>query len=79
MPIASGTVEVRSNRPTGTFIIDNQVFYFPASVKDNMSPAMSNSATLSYNDLDDLVASKSFRGTIGPEFLVISPLTAMLQ
>jgi hypothetical protein len=39
MPIARGLVEVRSNRLTGTFIIDNQVFNFSASVGGDMSPA----------------------------------------
>jgi hypothetical protein len=72
MPIAGGLVEVRSNRLTGTFNIDNQVFYFSASVGGDMPPARSNSATLSYNDLGDLVASNSFSGTIGPQFLDIT-------
>ena len=73
MPTASGTfVRASANRVTAVFVIDGIQSTFSATVSPSMQPFTSNSATLTYDNADQLTSTRSYTGHIGTDNYAIT-------
>ncbi|KAH6854678.1 hypothetical protein B0I37DRAFT_362772 [Chaetomium sp. MPI-CAGE-AT-0009] len=68
MPTAKGTFYRNSaNRVTAVFVVDEIQRTFSATVSPSIQPFTSNSATLTYDDDDQLTSTRSYSGRIGTD------------
>jgi hypothetical protein len=68
MSTAQGVIIRNSaNRLTAVFVIDGLQITFSATVSPSIQPFTTDNVTLTYGNVEELVATRSYSGQVGPE------------